>query len=101
MKCSNCGNEGFIDIKLDSNDISMKACKKCGHIEYFYRLDKLKMLAEIDLLSTQSESLEIIAANSYQTVEAQKEAEEKIEAIEAKILKIKKKINALDNKDKK
>lgn len=97
MKCCNCGNETYIDIKLDSNDIYMKACTKCGHLEYFYRMDKVKCLTEIDILNTQSEALEIIATNEYQTVKAQKEAEEKIEAIENKILKIKKKINKLDS----
>lgn len=95
MKCCNCGNETYIDIKLDSNDITMKACTKCGHLEYFYRMDKVKYLTEIDILNTQSEALEIIATNEYQTVKAQKEAEEKIEAIENKILKIKKKMSKL------
>lgn len=95
MKCVNCGNETFIDIKLDSNDITMKACTKCGHLEYFYRMDKVKLLTEIDNLNHQAEALEIIATNSYQTVKAQKEAEEKIETIEGKILKIKAKIKKL------
>lgn len=95
MKCVNCGNQNFIDIKLDSNDITMKACTKCGHLEYFYRLDKVKLLTEINLLNTQAEALEIIATNENQTVKAQKEAEDKIEAIEAKVLKIKSKINKL------
>ena len=95
MKCVNCGNQTFIDIKLDSNDISMKACTKCGHLEYFYRLDKVKLLTEINLLNTQAEALEIIATNENQTVKAQKEAEDKIEAIEAKVLKIKSKISKL------
>jgi len=95
MKCVNCGNQTFIDIKLDSNDITMQACTKCGHLEYFYRMDKVKLLTEINLLNTQSEALEIIATNENQTVKAQKEAEDKIEAIEAKILKIKNKINKL------
>ena len=95
MKCCNCGNENFIDIKLDSNDITMKACTKCGHIEYFYRMDKVKLLTEIRLLNNQAEALEIIASNENQSIKAQKEAEEKIESIEAKVLKIKKKISKL------
>ena len=95
MKCVNCGNQTFVDIKLDSNDITMQACTKCGHLEYFYRLDKVKLLNEIKLLNTQAEALEIIASNANQTTEAQKEAEDKIEAIEAKVLKIKNKIKKL------
>ena len=95
MKCVNCGNETYIDIKLDSNDINMKACTKCGHLEYFYRMDKVKLLTEINLLNTQAEALEIIASNANQTTKAQKEAEDKIEAIEAKVLKIKNKIKKL------
>ena len=81
MKCCNCGNETYIDIKLDSKDITMKACTKCGHLEYFYRMDKVKYLTEIDILNTQSEALEIIATNEYQTVKAQKEAEEKMKEL--------------------
>ena len=74
----------------------MHACTKCGHLEYFYRMDKVKLLTEINLLNTQSEALEIIATNENQTVKAQKEAEDKIEAIETKIAKIKNKIKKLD-----
>ena len=95
MKCVNCGNETYIDIKLDSNDITMKACTKCGHLENFYRMDKVKMLTEIDLLNTQAEALEIIATNANLDVKNQKEAEDKIEAIEAKVLKIKNKMKKL------
>jgi predicted nucleic acid-binding Zn-ribbon protein len=95
MKCVNCGNQTYIDIKLDSNDITMKACTKCGHLEYFYRMDKVKMLTEIDLLNTQAEALEIIATNANLDVKNQKEAEDKIEAIEAKVLKIKNKMKKL------
>ena len=95
MKCVNCGNQVFIDIAMDSKDITMKACTKCGHLEYFYILDKVKLLTEINLLNTQAEALEIIATNENQTVKAQKEAEDKIEAIEAKVLKIKSKISKL------
>ena len=95
MKCVNCGNQTYIDIKLDSNDITMKACIKCNHLEYFYRMDKVKMLTEIDLLNTQAEALEIIATNANLDVKNQKEAEDKIEAIEAKVLKIKNKMKKL------
>ena len=100
MKCVNCGNENYVDINVDSKDITMKACTKCGHIEYFYRLDKVKLFTEINLLNTQSEALEIIASNSNQSVKAQNEAEAKIEAIEEKIAKIKNKIQKIDKSSK-
>jgi len=95
MKCVNCGNGVFIDIKLDDKNIKMKACTKCGHIEYFYRMDKVKLLVKLDSLAKQSEALEIIASNSNQKVEAQKEAEAKIEVLEAQMEDIKKKLNKL------
>jgi hypothetical protein len=59
-------------------------------------MDKVKLLTEINLLNTQAEALEIIASNANQTTKAQKEAEDKIEAIEAKVLKIKNKIKKLN-----
>ena len=96
MKCVNCGNQVFLDIKNEDKDITTKACIKCGHIEYFYRLDKLKLLADINVLENQYEALEIIASNDNQTVKAQKEAEEKMEAIDEKIDAIKKKIAELE-----
>ena len=92
MKCVNCGNQVFIDIALDSKDITMKACTKCGHLEYFYNLDKVKMLTEINILNNQAEALEIIATNENQSVKAQKEAEERIEEIEDRIQKLKNKL---------
>ena len=87
MKCVNCGNGVFIDIKLDDKNIKMKACTKC--------MDKVKLLVKLDSLAKQSEALEIIASNSNQKVEAQKEAEAKIEALEAQMEDIKKKLNKL------
>ena len=95
MKCVNCGNQVFIDIAMDSKDITMKACTKCGHLEYFYNLEKVKMLTEINVLYNQAEALEIIATNANLDVKNQKEAEDKIEAIEAKVLKIKNKMKKL------
>ncbi len=95
MKCVNCGCETFIDIKNDNKDIKMKACTKCGHIEYFYRIDKIKLLVKLDSLLKQSEALEIIASNSNQSVKAQKEADSKIDAIEKQIEEIKKKLSKI------
>lgn len=95
MKCVNCGNEVFINIKNTDKDLKMKACTKCGHVEYFYRMDKLKLLVKLDSLAKQSEALEIIASNSNQKLSNQKEADAKIEAIEAEMENIKKKINKL------
>lgn len=95
MKCVNCNNTTFIEIQNNSSDLTLKACTKCGHVEYFYRMDKVKLLVEMDSLNKQSDALEIIASNSNQTIEAQKEAEEKIDAIEKKMLKIQKKLNSM------
>lgn len=95
MKCVNCGNQVFIDIKNDDKNISLKACTKCGHVEYFYRMDKVKLFVKMDSLVKQSEALEIIASNSNQTVNAQKEAEAKIEALDVQIENIKKKLAKL------
>ena len=95
MKCVNCGNEVFINIKGNDKDLKMKACTKCGHVEYFYRMDKVKLLVKLDSLVKQSEALEIIASNSNQTVNAQKEAEAKIDALETQIEEVKKKLNKL------
>lgn len=95
MKCVNCNNATFIEIKTNSTDLKLKACTKCGHVEYFYRMDKVKLFVELDSLIKQSDALEIIASNSNQSIEAQKEAEEKIDALEKKILKVQKKLNSL------
>ena len=95
MKCVNCGNEVFINIKSSDKDLKMKVCTKCGHVEYFYRMDKVKLLVKLDSLVKQSEALEIIASNSNQTVNAQKEAEAKIDALETQIEEVKKKLNKL------